>query len=339
MAPRRRQICFQDMSETSLIDMLEGKGRSLFLTAPEGYVILDSPLLSNPSKLNQAWSGEALMVDRMGRSKRAVDCRIASSMLIPINLWKVHVEKNGATLRASGYFARCLLCKPTSIAGERFNNVNRPMPYLLLFHEQIKDLLKRMKAGRQLEDSNRIILNFGKEAEQLWHAKNNGIEVRLGPGRDLHDFKDFGSKMMENASRIAALFHLFSGREGEITTDLLENAVRLVEWYAGQFKEVFPPQKTVDAQKLLEYLHKQWHDGYKVSFPKNMVLNKGPYAIRTKEKFEPALNVLIDTGHVYVGHSYRDANHIYFKFPQFWDDIFETKPKSRNSLMSLPGDF
>ncbi|MDO9420540.1 MAG: YfjI family protein [Herminiimonas sp.] len=340
MKRRRRRICFQDMSETPLMDMLEGTGRSLFLSAPEGYVILDSPLLANPSKLNQAWSGETLMVDRMGRSKRAVACRIASSMLIPPKLWKEYIKKNGLMLRASGYFARCLVCQPESIVGDRRNNVKRPMPYLFLFHERVIQYLEKMKAGWESAESNRIILAFSKEAEQVWHAKNNMIEARLGHGRDLHDIKDFGSKMMENASRIAAIFHLFSGRDGEITGDVLEPAVALMDWYADQYKIVFPSQKTLDAKTLLEYLQKQWYDGYKMSFPKNMVMNRGPNAIRAKEKLEPALNVLIKTGHVYMGYSYRDANHIYFKYPQFWEDVLEAKIKSESrSPMYSPGDY
>lgn len=340
MKRRRRRICFQDMSETPLMDTLEGTGRSLFLTAPEGYVILDSPLFANPSKLNQAWSGETLMVDRMGRSKRAVDCRIASSMLIPPNLWKEYIKRNGLMLRASGYFARCLVCQPDSIAGERFNNVKRPMPYLFLFHERVNHYLEKMKAGWESAGSNRIILEFSKEAQQVWYVKNNGIEARLGLGRDLHDIKDFGSKMMENASRIAAIFHLFSGRDGEITSDVLEAAVALVDWYAVQYKKVFPSQKVLDAQMLLEYLQKKWHEGCKISFPKNMVMNRGPNPLRAKKILEPALKALIDTGHVCMGYSYRDANHIYFQYPQFWEDVLEAKIKSESrSPIYSPGNY
>jgi hypothetical protein len=334
--PYPYQLRFQDTSERALIDALEGEGRSLFITAPEGHVTLSTPLFAKPGKLNQGWSGETLMVDRRGEKKRAIDCRITSSISIQEKLWDKEMKKNGEILRASGYFARCLVCKPHSRIGTRFNSSAAPMPNLTLFHDQLRHYLQRLKDKWEVGKSDRILLEFSPEAQQVWHTYSNHIESKLGPGRELHSIRDFGAKMMENASRIAALFHVFSKREGAIQSDILHNAVTLMEWYAIEYKKVFPSesQEIMDAKELLKHLWRRHGEGYSTYWPKNEILNNGPPSLRTKARLDPALEVLIHSGHVRLYVVERNQKVIWYLYPRFWDELSDT-----SMINDLPGNF
>ena len=50
--------------------------------------------------------------------------------------------------------------------------------------------------------------------------------------------KDFASKAAENAARLAALFHLFSGKTGDISVEHIEQAITLMNWYLEPIRKI-----------------------------------------------------------------------------------------------------
>ena len=55
------------------------------------------------------------------------------------------------------------------------------------------------------------------------------------------EIKDFASKAAENAARLAALFHLFSGKIGDISTEDMEQAITLTHWYLCEARRLLEP--------------------------------------------------------------------------------------------------
>ena len=120
----------------------------------------------------------------------------------------------------------------------------------------------------------------------------------------LHDMKDFASKAMEIAGRVAALLHKFSGQEGKISVDTFKRACTIVDWHLHEFKRIFSPQQAVshihiDARALGEYLASKYASAGWAMAKRNDVLREGP--IRPVSRFELALKHLVMIGHVTEG--------------------------------------
>ena len=86
----------------------------------------------------------------------------------------------------------------------------------------------------------------------------NQIEAGLAPNGQWLIIKDFASKAAENVARLAALFHLFENKEGDIQAEHLANAVEIISWHLHETKRLLSAEVTQtpfqDAQKLLDWL-------------------------------------------------------------------------------------
>jgi len=138
------------------------------------------------------------------------------------------------------------------------------------------------------------ILEFDDDARAIWITVSNRIEEQLQPLQYLSDIKDFASKYMEIAGRIAALFHKFAKQEGKISVDTLNRAGQIVDWHLHEFKRIFSPKTQysvppglVDAEILEDYLYRMYWLRAASAAPKNDVLKSGP--IRPVKRLNTAL--------------------------------------------------
>ena len=65
-------------------------------------------------------------------------------------------------------------------------------------------------------------------------------------------------KAAENVARLAAIFHLFEYKEGDIDAEHLDNAVEIISWHLKETKRLLSADTAQtafqDAQKLLDWL-------------------------------------------------------------------------------------
>jgi hypothetical protein len=104
-------------------------------------------------------------------------------------------------------------------------------------------------------------------------------------------------------SRLAALLHVFSGEEGEISLATLNCAVDLYNWHIAEFKRIFADGDVMtlavkDAQVLEKYLLRTVWNREHDDVPKNMVRTYGP--LRTKERLDDAVEVLVRDGIIWM---------------------------------------
>lgn len=74
-------------------------------------------------------------------------------------------------------------------------------------------------------------------AKKLWLDKFNDIEYEQRDGEYLEHYRDFGSKFMEQASRIAAVLHVFEHDDYSsvlVDYDTMKTAIQLAEIYLHQ---------------------------------------------------------------------------------------------------------
>jgi isopentenyldiphosphate isomerase len=89
--------------------------------------------------------------------------------------------------------------------------------------------------------------------------KRLGEKGLTDPNRWL-TIKDFASKAAENAARLAALFHLFEGKDGAIDSEMVDRAVQVITWHLWETKRLLNanvksiPNQQQDAMRLVRWL-------------------------------------------------------------------------------------
>jgi len=96
--------------------------------------------------------------------------------------------------------------------------------------------------------------------------------------------------------RLAALFHLFSGKTGDISVEHIEQAITLMHWYLHEAKRLLEPQSTQpsleEARKLLDWLLAQRPQ----TLTPREILQFSP--LRKKEQRDNALEILMEHQHI-----------------------------------------
>lgn len=115
-------------------------------------------------------------------------------------------------------------------------------------------------------------------------------------GGFLSDVRDAASKLVNNATRIAALLHVYAqGNEStEIEGPHAACACHLARFYLGEFQSVFGQKSILEVatdlgQLLLDWLIK---NNYR-AFPTSFIMQYGPNPIRRKEKLRLAIESLV----------------------------------------------
>lgn len=304
--PRARRIMRQNATERAIMDALEGDGESIAFISDEGEIIIKGGALNQTGTLNKAWDGASMLtLDRSdGVSVVVRNPRVTVSYMVQRQVLKELLDRRGDVMRGSGHWARYLIGCPASTQGTRYTyHLNKDWHHLPKFHERMRELLDEF--GRRVDAgvAERTTLEFSDDVHPRWIELANHTETMLQPWGYMHDIKDFASKALEIAARVAALLHVFSKQEGKISVDTLNRAIAIVEWHLHEFKRIFSPttipQEHVDAQVLEHYLFLNYWCRNFTFAQKNLVLRNGP--VRPASRLDAALNCLIAMGRVSIG--------------------------------------
>lgn len=306
--PITTRVLIDDISGAKLKMMLSEKNSSLALTSDEGGTLLSSELIKDHSLFCSLWSGQTIRIDRANNTELLIDgARLTISIQVQPDIYKSFREKSGASFRSSGLDARFLFCEPASEIGNRFEDesVDGSQPFQDLdalrdFHARI-DVLLREGA----DCTTRHCLKMTDEAKRSWLQKYNQIEEHMKRGEYLEDYKDFGSKFMEQASRIAGVLHVFTHTDyqaHDVNYRTMNMAIHLTEIYLHQALKIFvkPEVKDLSDQKnadtLLAWIKQNWKNEW---FLKSEIRRSGPYRMRDLGNLDNAIDMLIATGDIY----------------------------------------
>lgn len=308
--PIASRILAEDITVAKLKSMLAGKNTSLALMSDEAGTLLSSDLIKDNALFCSLWSGKSIRVDRANANEVHIDdARLTFSMQIQPKIYKEFRIKNGDAMRSSGLDARFLFCEPKSEIGYRFEDVDdksyvEDSIKLGKFSSRIDALLKEGLEYRT-QNKPRHCLELTDGAKKVWADKFNDIEYAMRDGGYLEHYKDFGSKFMEQASRIAAVLHVFKYTDyisKLVDRETMETAIDLAEIYLEQAMMIFRAPETreyvdlANANKLLDWIKDNWKDRM---FLKSEIRRSGPHCVRDLNKLEDAIEILIDRGDVF----------------------------------------
>lgn len=258
-------LYFEDATQEALAVHLANGWPSASLWSDEAGIVLGShSMQNNPTRfvalLNRLWDGKSFTAHRKTSQSFIIQNRrlTLNLMMQPLLLQRMGVHGD-AINRQSGFMARCLLTYPKSSMGTRFyqeppHNFN----FMKGYDARLNDCLNQSK---HLDQSGCIqipTLWMSPDAKKHWIKFFNHVETGLSTQGQWINIKDFASKASENVARLAALFHLFEGRTGDISAEHIEQAIEIIRWHMQETRRLLTVESTsdalLDAQKLLQWL-------------------------------------------------------------------------------------
>ena len=298
--PRRFKLLYEDATSEALFLGLHQNIPTAGLISSEGGGVLTGKAFNDLSKQNALWSGDVITVDRVSAESYEIRARLTVSLMVQESSFFGYMEKHGEKSRGSGLWARFLVCNPKSTQGTRFiAGGTIAWDCCEKFSDRIMEILK--SSVELLTDPARpkLVVRFSPAAIQRWVNVFNMVESEIGSGKRYFDMGDHASKLADNVARVAALFHFFEKRNGDIAVETLEAAIDICFWYSDEFLRMFssPPQQEVDAQELDAWLQLKRETGDRF-VTKNSILQKGPSQLRKVKRLDPAIEVLAAQGRV-----------------------------------------
>ncbi len=299
--PKHPKLVFQDATPVAIARSLHENWPSACLNSDEGSIIFDSRAMGNLGMLNALWSGDPYHFERVSQPSFTLrDVRFSMSVMVQPGILKKYSANKGVQMRPSGLAARCLFAYPKSTQGTRFiTNPGASLVHLPRFHERTSAILGQARVQQT------PTLQFNHAAQNRWINFSNQVEFHLGQAQPLSDIRDSASKIAENAARLAALFHYFEGREGDVGLETINQAIEVCFWHLGEFKRLFGAQAQIapemaDAYELERWLHQVCarFPGLN-SFKRNYISQYGPNQLRNKLRRDMALKILAANGRVF----------------------------------------
>lgn len=241
--PKQRRVLIQDTTPEELKFQLKGRGASLVLWSDEAGNILNGRAIKDFAFYNSAWGGATIQVDRRSSESYVIeDARLSVAAMIQPSAFGEFHEKKGESARGSGLYSRFYFCAPMSNEGFRFiDNFPDGTHYIETFNSRVLELLNRNKEAWANDGFKRQLLKFTPEAQERWIQIFNHVESQLSFTGTLYAIKDYAAKYPENLARVAAIFHYFQGKDGDITLETLNQASTICEWFLQEFQRLFSP--------------------------------------------------------------------------------------------------
>jgi hypothetical protein len=297
------ELFYEDVNAQTLAVSLAEGWPSASLWSDEGGLVVgsngmsDENLMGFAALLNRLWDGHPFERKRLTTKCAFIKGRrfTVSLMMQPIVMARLLGACNGA-MRNIGFVARNLIAWPASTIGKRpYKEPPSDMPAIAAFNARMKVLLNmELKTEGPQMDLAPARLPLSRKAKATWVSYHNEIETELSRTGEFGDIPDIGSKIAENAVRMAGMFHVVvHGPAGDIGNELMEGAIATVSWHLGEARRVIganqKPEDVADAELLLEWLLKQ-----EKPIDPRAILQFGPARLRDRKRRDAALKVLVD---------------------------------------------
>lgn len=309
-APRVPRMIYGDATPEALTYALAKQWPSGGVISSEAGSVFGShgmgkdSVMRNLAALNQLWDGATLPVERRSSESFTVrGARLTMALQVQETTIRAFFESTKGLARGTGFLARFLVSWPMSTQGTRmFTEAPENWPALAAFNNLLAAILER---PAPIDDDGALtpaMLTLSPNAKAAWVTFHDTIESELSTGRELYDVRDVASKTADNAARLAALFHVFSGNIGPIDLDAMESGARIAAWHLTEARrflgELAMPAELANPARLeswlLDYCKRENTD----IVPTREVQRCGPGGLRDKASFKEAVTELTELGRV-----------------------------------------
>ena len=297
---------YQDFTPEGLLQGIATKWPSAAIISDEASGLLRGRSFGDLALLNKLWDGEHAIRTRIGEHiPLRWPTRLTTLLMVQPGEFARFLSKRGDAAWDIGSLARTLICSPVSTLGGRFINPQGGVSIdASAYEERVHQLLEltyeRISSGTVQRD----VMRMSFPARQRWICFYNAIEERLGPGRDLQHFSAFGSKIAENALRIAAVLQYFGTGALEISDGMMQAGVEIAAYFLWQHQQIFAvpsaQHNLSDAQFLLGWLQQKCAITGLRAWQRSYLLKNLPYALRKHGRGRAALYALLAQGWLFL---------------------------------------
>lgn len=302
--PKVPRLLFADVTPEALAYALARKWPSGGVVSSEAGIVLGShgmgkeSVMRNLALLNQLWDGASVTIDRRTSESFTVNgARLTVALQIQEATLKTFFDNTGGLARGTGFLARFLMAWPESTQGLRlFTEPPNGWPSLDAFNQRISEILE-VEIPFSVDGVTPSLMPMSPGAKAAWVKFHDEIEVDLLAGHDLFEIRDVASKIADNASRIAVLFHVFEkGFGGAVSTETFVSASEIAKWHLYESKRFFSdfslPKELCLALKLDSWIKKYCRSNQSVSVSFRDVQRLGP--VRDSDKLLLAVRELTE---------------------------------------------
>lgn len=260
-------------------------------------------VMRNLAALNQLWDGATLPVERRSSESFTVrGARLTMALQVQEATIRAFFANTKGLARGTGFLARFLVSWPESTQGTRhFTEAPANWPALATFNERLTAILNWPAPIDTDGALTPAMLTLAPDAKAAWVAFHDAIESELATGGELCEVRDVASKTADNAARLAALFHTFTGSIGPIDIKAMESAARVTLWHLHEARrflgEMAMPTELANAGRLeawmLDYCKREHTDQVPTRVIQQLI---SPISLRVKITFTEAISELEDLG-------------------------------------------
>lgn len=295
---QKPQLIARDVTPEALATSLR-TSPSMGLMSNEAGSVLNGRAAEQLPMLNSIWDDSEYSVSRKSGDDFVLSgVRLTISLMIQPKTFQKFLEGRGFLARDNGFLARCLFAQPFSTQGSRHQfSINTQKSHAAEhFEKRISEVL--LSSSKNTPDE-RQILEFAPDAQLALVTYSNEIETNLNWSGLYYHIKDAASKSMENAARMAAIFHIFEKCEGVISKEYVDRAIQICKWHLNEFRKIFEPAQQMpqferDGIRLQQWLQEKCGPQNCFTFEKNKLLQFAP--IRDRARRDCALQFLANKG-------------------------------------------
>ena len=307
-APRVPRLIYGDATPEALTYALAKQWPSGGVISSEagsvfgGHGMGGDSVMRNLAALNQLWDGATLNTERRSSESFTVrGARLTMALQVQEATIRAFFDSTKGLARGTGFLARFLVSWPQSTQGTRhFTEAPANWPALATFNARLTLILNR---PAPIDDDGALtpaMLTLAPDAKAAWVEFHNQIEAELSTGGELYDVRDVASKTADNAARLAALFHTFTGSIGPIDIEAMESAARVTAWHLTEAKrflgELAMPAELVNPARLESWMLDYCRREQTNAVPTREVQQFGPGGLRNKATYTQAIKELAELG-------------------------------------------
>jgi len=266
--PSKPRLVADDVTpETAATMLAEQNGRLAVLSAESEIFTIMAGRYGGQASLNvflKGHAGDLLRVDRRGREESIEEPALTMGICTQPSVLRELAAVPGASGR--GLLGRWLYALPIVNFGER---VTDPEPAEPTAHANYAAQLHSLTLT-MAEREEPIELTLSTEAMQVERDMSDRYEKRVADDGDLAGIRDWASKAVGHAMRIAGLLHvaehLRDGYGAPISAETVANAVRIMDYFTTHALAAFDAMSTdesiVRARAVLEWLERNRPDRF-----------------------------------------------------------------------------
>ena len=274
--PVRPKLFVDDVTVEKLAIVLgEQRGRLALVSSEGGLFDQMTGRYSEKSTLDpylQAWNGDTIRVDRVGRDELVVyDPALTIALTVQPSVIEKLAEK--PELRGRGLTSRFMFAYPSDRVGTR--SFSKPSSYSLdveaTYHDRLLDLARILRGS---DEEGRRTLRLTSTGSELIRRKKDELEPRQARhSGDLADMREWITKAISSTIRVAGLLSLVEERDrndrvdrvtgelleaDEISTEYVDRALVLLDYWiahARRVHDLFSEEGEVSiASRLLDWI-------------------------------------------------------------------------------------